>query len=79
MEKYRPQYRVRVENNYGGKQAIMLEVYDEEYDCFGMMKAYPVENFAKNDKLAQMLLNNLHNIFADKNAKVKIETVNVDE
>lgn len=72
-------YRVRVENDYNGRQAILCEIYDEEYNCFSMMKAYPVENFAKNDKLAQMLLNELHSLIMDKDGKVTIEVADVDE
>ena len=72
-------YKIRVENNYHGKQAIMLEIYDEEYNCYSMMKAYPTENFSKNDKLAQMMLNNLHSILADTNGEVRVEVKDVEE
>lgn len=64
-------YRIRVEDNFHGRQAIMLEIYDEEYKQYGTITAFPIENFAKNKNLAQILLNHLADLFnTDKEIKI---------
>ena len=58
-------FRVRVKDDSQGRQEIAIEIWDKEYNQYGLMKGYPVENFTKNKDLAQMFINELASLPID--------------
>lgn len=58
-------FRVKIENDSQGRQEIAIEIWDEEYNQYGLMKGYPIENFIKNKDLAQMFINELASLPMD--------------
>ena len=70
-------FRVYVDNDYHERQAIVIDIWSIEDECWSMLTAYPIENFNKNKDLAQMLVNQLHSIA--KYGKVEFMVNNIEK
>lgn len=55
-----------------GKKELVIELYNQEEDYWGLCSAFPLENFNKNDKLLQILINYLYDL-QKNNYEIKYE------